>query len=646
MRVLGMAGALLCLLLSVSPALCGKRVALVLGNSEYKHAPQLTNPRNDATDVSGVLRQLGLTVIDGFDLDKAGLEQKVREFATALQGAEVGILFYAGHGLQVAGQNYLVPVDAKLSTAAALDFEMIRLDVIQRIMEGEASTNILFLDACRDNPLARNLARAMGTRSTSIGRGLASVESGSGTLISFSTQPGNVALDGDGRNSPFTSALVRHLAASKDDLSSILIAVRNDVMSETQRKQVPWEHSALTRRFFFSEAVPAAATAPPETPGRTQVSEASLAWQLVKDSSDARALEAFRRQYGAGNPFFDRMAEVRLDELTKRRGSPVQQKNATSAAFDKAHVPSADQPSAWRPARPITLVVPFAAGGLTDTIGRLASDHLTRHLGQPVIVENVPGGGGLAGAAKVAAAQSDGHTILIHANALAAVPSLQARPPIDVRTALEPIGLLAFAPLLLVARKDLGAPADNPLGWVQSNAAKLSIATLGLGSGSHTCALLIQQVLKRTLATVPYKTSASVLADLAAGTVDLFCDHESVVGVTINGGLAVPLSVLGRSRLDNYPTIASAPEQGWTDGIAISYFGLWAPRGTPRDVVTALNSAMQKAAADKEFSERLDQVGLKPFAVRLRPAAEHAKLFETEIERQSSIYKSAGVKPQ
>ena len=123
---------------------------------------------------------------------------------------------------------------------------MVRVDVIHRLMENLANTNILFLDACRDNPLARNLARSMGTRSAEIGRGLAQVQSGVGTLISFSTQPGNVALDGSGRNSPFAGALVRQLSNANDDLSAILIAVRNDVMKETQCKQVPWEHSALT----------------------------------------------------------------------------------------------------------------------------------------------------------------------------------------------------------------------------------------------------------------------------------------------------------------------------------------------------------------------------------------------------------------
>jgi len=168
-----------------------KRVALVVGNSAYQSTPALTNPRHDATDMSAALKKLGFQVVEGFDLDKSSFDRKVRDFADTMAGAKVGVFFYAGHGLQVAGHNYLVPVDAKLSTAAALDWEMVRLDLVQRTMERETETNVIFLDACRDNPLARNLARAMGTRSAEIGRGLAATEAGVGTLISFSpSRPG------------------------------------------------------------------------------------------------------------------------------------------------------------------------------------------------------------------------------------------------------------------------------------------------------------------------------------------------------------------------------------------------------------------------------------------------------------------------
>jgi phosphate transport system substrate-binding protein len=273
---MGVRAAVVLLLLCVgSVAHAGKRVALVIGNSAYQHAGELANTRNDATDMAAALRAHGFQVIDGFDLDKPAFERKVRDFAAALVGAEVGVFFYAGHGMQVSGQNYLVPIDAQLKTPSALDFEMVRLDLVQRTMEREAPTNILFLDACRDNPLAPNLARAMGTRSTDIGRGLAAAESGIGTLISFSTQPGNVALDGVGRNSPFAGALIKQLTASNDDLSAMLIAVRNDVMRETQRRQVPWEHSALTGRFYFGPgagapaAQPSAPVPPPAQPAPT-----------------------------------------------------------------------------------------------------------------------------------------------------------------------------------------------------------------------------------------------------------------------------------------------------------------------------------------------------------------------------------------
>jgi Caspase domain len=239
------------------------------------------------------------------------------------------VFFYAGHGLQVGGQNYLVPVDAKAETADALDFEMVRLDLVQRTMERAVPTNILFLDACRNNPLARNLARAMGTRSAEIGRGLAPVESGVGTLISFSTQPGNVALDGTGRNSPFAGALVRHLATS-DSLSDLLIAVRNDVRKETENKQVPWEHSALTGRFYFNQA---SQPVPSEQPAPTlafRLSEAAEAWAAAKDTRSIAVLEDFIARYK--DTFYAGLARARIEELKKAATAATNPGGATKEA--------------------------------------------------------------------------------------------------------------------------------------------------------------------------------------------------------------------------------------------------------------------------------------------------------------------------
>src|SRR5262245_46953565 len=282
-----------------------QRVALVIGNSAYQHTAMLGNPKNDATDMAAVLKQLGFQVIDGFDLDKVAFERKVRDFSVALRTAEVGVFFYAGHGLQVAGQNYLVPIDAELATASAIDFEMVRLDLVHRTMERETRTNIIIIDACRDNPLARNLARTLGTRSAQIGRGFASMESGEGTLIGFSTQPGNVARDGEGRNSPYASALLKHLSTPGDDLPTILINVRNDVMEATARRQVPWEHSALTAKFYFI---------PPKTPAQQIELEF---WASVKDSTSPAVLGTYITRYPNGE--FTPIARALIEHFEQQR---------------------------------------------------------------------------------------------------------------------------------------------------------------------------------------------------------------------------------------------------------------------------------------------------------------------------------------
>jgi uncharacterized caspase-like protein len=259
------------LLLTALPAAAQKRVALVIGNSAYVHATPLANPVNDAADMAGALETAGFTTIVGLDADKRGFDMKVREFARALEQADDGVLFYAGHGLQVGGQNFLIPVDAKLESERDLDFEAVRLDFILRQMElgRESKTNIVFLDACRDNPLSRNLARSMGTRSAAVGQGLAQVQTGVGTFISYSTQPGNVALDGAGRNSPFTTALVKHVNAPGRSLNAVMIDVRKDVLSATSGKQVPWDHSALTGDFYFmlASAPQMAPKSPPDAKG-------------------------------------------------------------------------------------------------------------------------------------------------------------------------------------------------------------------------------------------------------------------------------------------------------------------------------------------------------------------------------------------
>src|SRR5262245_39398313 len=327
-----------------------KRVALVVGNAAYERVPKLINPANDARDMAAALKALGFDVVEGFDLNKAAFDRKVLDFAAAVEGASVGMFFYAGHGLQVAGQNYLVPVDAQLLTPTALDFELMKVDVIQRVMELSTKTNVLFLDACRDNPLGRNLARSLGTRSADVGKGLAQIEAGSGTLISFSTQPGAVAADGKGRNSPFSEALIRHLSSSNDDLNAVLIAVRNDVMTATQDAQVPWEHSALRGRLYFNQAspVPESGKAAP-----IRLSEAAEAWRAAEKTTSIPVLESFIARYN--DTFYAVLARERIEVLkgtsAGKQSEPVKKNEERQAMLQEGsareHQPNPDKPRAF-----------------------------------------------------------------------------------------------------------------------------------------------------------------------------------------------------------------------------------------------------------------------------------------------------------
>ena len=227
------------------PASAADRIALVIGNGAYEHAGRLPNPPNDAGDVAQALRRIGFDVVEGRDLNKRDMETKIREFGRKLDDAGLALFFYAGHGLQVSGRNYLVPTDARLDRPADLNFEAIDVGLVLQQMEAAKRVNIVLLDACRDNPLARTLARSMGTRSAAVGHGLASIQGAVGTMIAYATQPDNVAADGEGRNSPFTAALMKHIDTPGLEISSLMKRVRADVVAATRDRQVPWDHSSL-----------------------------------------------------------------------------------------------------------------------------------------------------------------------------------------------------------------------------------------------------------------------------------------------------------------------------------------------------------------------------------------------------------------
>lgn len=247
--------AVIFLMLLCPQAQAAQKLALVIGNGKYENTVALPNPANDADDMAAMLKDLGFEVVQGNDLTRAGMEAAIREFASKADRADVVLFFYAGHGLQVDGVNYLVPVDAKLADRTALEFETITLDKVLGFMSQPGKIALAFIDACRNNPLARSFSVSLGkSRSTAVRAGLAPTNSNdSGLFIAYSTAPGDVASDGDGRNSPFTHALLKHLPTPSIDIQQVMTRVKAEVKEETHGEQRPWHNSDLTVEVFLGK---------------------------------------------------------------------------------------------------------------------------------------------------------------------------------------------------------------------------------------------------------------------------------------------------------------------------------------------------------------------------------------------------------
>lgn len=243
--------AVLFLSIVVVPASADNRVALVIGNGAYSRAPHLSNPAHDAEDVAAALKRSGFEIIVATDVEKAGMEEAIIKFARATRAADVAMFYYSGHALQFEGINYLMPVDAQLNDEADLR-RMFRLDDVVADMQQAKSLRILVLDSCRDNPLADQLKRSIGSaRSVSVGRGLAKIDSPEGMIVAYATQAGRTADDGDGRNSPYTAAFLKNVEA-KEEIGTIFRRISADVYRATHQAQLPELSLSLIGEFYLN----------------------------------------------------------------------------------------------------------------------------------------------------------------------------------------------------------------------------------------------------------------------------------------------------------------------------------------------------------------------------------------------------------
>jgi tripartite-type tricarboxylate transporter receptor subunit TctC len=291
--------------------------------------------------------------------------------------------------------------------------------------------------------------------------------------------------------------------------------------------------------------------------------------------------------------------------------------------------------------RPITLIVPFAAGGATDAIARQVGEHMGRTMGQVVVVENVAGAGGTIGSERVANAAPDGQTILINQLALLAAPGLIPNLRFDTRTAFAPIGLINTGPTVLSARRGL----TEPLAWLRAQGERANIGHGGLGTSGHLCALQVAQALGIRPTLVVYRGGAPAMNDLVAGSIDLLCDQSTNAIPQLVAGTIQGVLVTAPARLGSIPTVPTATEAGLPHVNLAVWHGLYAPRGTPPAVIGRLNAALRAALADPAILARFEQLGTTPFPTADQTPERHADVFGAELERIGKLLADAGVRP-
>jgi uncharacterized caspase-like protein len=320
-----------------SKANAAARVALVIGNGEYRYVKPLPNPINDAHDIADTLEQLDFTVIRVFDGDFGKIREAIRAFNGEVEHADIGLIYYAGHGMELGGENYLIPVDAELKTDRDLLSEAIGLKVILQSVSRAGALGLVILDSCRDNPFAAKMARTKLARS--VDRGLARVEPTANVLVAYASKDGTTATDGDGRNSPYTAALLKHMATRGLEVSFVFRKVRDDVMAATNRRQQPFVYGSLSSKAIYLRAPDPAAQAAsaPVQPGAATAAQSAAAaapatarnvdvavWESISQSTDAGLFENFVKQF----PQSPRGAEAQARLVALRAGGECDQLRA------------------------------------------------------------------------------------------------------------------------------------------------------------------------------------------------------------------------------------------------------------------------------------------------------------------------------
>jgi len=296
------------------------------------------------------------------------------------------------------------------------------------------------------------------------------------------------------------------------------------------------------------------------------------------------------------------------------------------------------------PNRTISIVVPFAAGGPTDTVTRLVGQSMSKALGQTVIVENVAGAGGTIGPKKVAASKPDGYTLVLMHIGISTSVSLYRNLGYNPMTDLEPIGLVTDVPMTFIARKDF-PPKDMKelIAYVKANKDKVTYANAGVGAASHLCGMLLMTAMQTDLTTIPYKGTGPAMTDLMGGQVDFMCDQTTNTTPQIRGGKVKAYAVTTAQRIKALPDLPTVQESGIKDFQVGIWHGLWAPKGTPKPIIDKLSAALQSALKDPNVIAKFADLGTEPVPQDQATPAALAKHLKAEVDKWAPIIKKAGI---
>ena len=295
------------------------------------------------------------------------------------------------------------------------------------------------------------------------------------------------------------------------------------------------------------------------------------------------------------------------------------------------------------PSRSITMVIPFSAGGPTDTVGRLIAEAMSKTLGQTLVIENVVGAGGTRGPAQVAKANPDGYTLLLHHIGMSTAPTLYRKLPFNSVTDFETIGLVTDAPMSIVTRPNFPAKDfSEVLAFIRENKDKVSYANAGIGSASHLCGMLLMSAIGVQMTTIPYNGTGPAMTDLIGGQTDIMCDQTTNTTSHIKGGKVKAYGVTTMTRVKSLADLPTLNEAGLKGFEVAVWHGLYAPKGTPSDVTAKLTAALQVALKDEKVVERFAALGTEPVARAQATPAAHKKKLEAEIVKWRPLIQAAG----